>query len=244
MNQQNEQTGLEQSTDVGTDVQNVESVQASRRKFLTKVGISTLPVVLSVQSGSAWGCIKLDCAPGAVNLSGTSSAVASARQNSQDSGGNYVLPLWPKREDIMRICAVDFDKYLINIKNPLTYKGKVVRGNRTVKQVFGMCGDLNPSHKIFGHTYSKNHPNYTNPTGVLTMTSLEGYFMAAFLGSLWERHSAYLHAFKPQPNSQYCYPEPDLLVQAYKNACTNGQKAEMLHIFQAYSRERQITGLS
>ncbi len=236
MNQQNEaqQGQMEQQPEPSA------KKALSRRNFLTKVGVGTLPVVLSVQSGSAWGCIKLDCSPGAINLSGTSSAVASAKQSSVN--GSYVLPKWPKRSEIMRICAVDFDRYLISHNMPLLFNGnKIVRGNVRAKSIFGICGDLGDAY-LFKHEYKDSEPYYKNTSGLLKQGTLEGYFVAAFMGALWERHTAYTNAFPPQPNSRYCYPEPSLLIAAYKKACLNGTKAEMLHIFKAYCGDATITG--
>lgn len=249
MNQHNEHNTTDGVNNLTSAEQTPSNVQMSRRNFLTKVGVATLPVVASVQSGSAWGCISLDCTPGAINLSGTSSAVSSAVGHSQTT--KYLAPKWPTPEEIMKICVVDFDKYLLDIKKPLKYKingtSKTVTGSKTIGQVFGSggCGHLPISEKIFTYTTDR-YGGYTPTGGVLNLkySTLEGLFIAAFLGSLWENHSAYTKAFPPQPGSLKCYPPTALLVNAYKTACAKGGQAkeEMKAIFSFYmSRDTNRT---
>jgi len=251
MQQQNEQNSPELPVISATGAETTEQTQLSRRKFLTKVGVGSLPVIMSVKSGSAWGCINLECTPGQVNLSGTSSAIASARANPGGSsgsvGGNYTLPKWPKRQLLMEICAVDFDKYCLDINQPLKYNGKTITSATTIKTIFGgALGGCNSDWKVFEYTKKTQYPyikSFTgeNGKGTLNKSSLEGYFMSAFLGALWERHPAYKYHFETN-GQQYCFPEPHLIVKAYKDACLKGTlaKAEMLQIFRAYTREGSL----
>lgn len=248
MQQQNEQNSPELPEVSAQSAETTEQLQLSRRKFLTKVGVGSLPVIMSVKSGSAWGCINLECTPGQVNLSGTSSAIASAKANPGGTpGGSYSLPKWPKRQLLMEICAVDFDKYCLEIGQPLKYNNKTITGATTIKTIFGgTLGGCLAGWKVFEYTKKSQYPyikSYTGDSGkgTLNKSSLEGYFMSAFLGALWERHPAYKYHFDTD-GQPYCFPEPHLLVTAYKNACAKGTlaKAEMLHIFRAYTREASL----
>ena len=245
MQQQNEQNSPELPAVSAQSADTPEQLKLSRRKFLTTVGVGSLPVIMSVKSGSAWGCINLECTPGQVNLSGTSSAIASAKANPGGTpGGSYTLPKWPKRELLMEICSVDFDRYCLQIGQPLTYLGKRITGAATIRSIFGgTLGGCQSGWKVFEYTSKTQYPyikSYTGNSGkgTLNRNTLEGYFMSAFLGALWERHPAYKYHFDTN-GELYCFPEPRLIVDAYKTACAKGTlaRAEMLQIFKAYTRE-------
>ena len=45
--------------------------------------------------------------------------------------------------------------------------------------------------------------------------TLEQYLVAAFIGSVWERHSEYL---KQYGSRELCYPTPQELIDAYDDA--------------------------
>lgn len=84
----------------------------SRRKFLSRAGVAgSLPVIMSLQSGSAWGCVDLLCSPGHNSLSNTKSAVASAL--AQKGNANLKKPNWSKISTIQNVLSIDFDKYLL-----------------------------------------------------------------------------------------------------------------------------------
>jgi hypothetical protein len=125
------------------------------------------------------------------------------------------------------------------------YNGTPVYGTSTIGQVFGgQLGPLSSTLKVFDYTPTSRTPYYRQGSaqkGALNKTNLEGYFMSAFLGALWERHWAYKREF--ETNGQlYCFPEPHLIVDAYKTACAKGTlaRAEMLQIFKAYTREGTV----
>lgn len=83
----------------------------SRRKFLSRAGVAgSLPVIMSLQSGSAWGCVDLLCSPGHNSLSNSQSAVASAQAQ---KGNNLKKPNWSKISTIKNVLTVDFDGYLL-----------------------------------------------------------------------------------------------------------------------------------
>jgi hypothetical protein len=84
----------------------------SRRKFLSRAGVAgSLPVIMSLQSGSAWGCVDLLCSPGHNSLSNTQSAVSSAL--AQKGNAHLKKPNWSKISTIQNVLSVDFDKYLL-----------------------------------------------------------------------------------------------------------------------------------
>ena len=114
MNQQNEHN-LSES---GIDTAKAEALmheRLSRRKFLTRTGIASLPVVLSVQSGSAWGCVDLACKPGDASLSNSASGVASATAAHPNQ---FISPKWSSLSTVQDVLVSDFDKYL---KSPYKY---------------------------------------------------------------------------------------------------------------------------
>jgi hypothetical protein len=129
MNQQNERLSTELHPQTGEE-KNVAPAKLTRRKFLLTAGVSTLPVMMSVKSGDAWGCIGLDCTSGTVNLSGTRSAVLSAKANQQQ---NYIIAKWDKISNIQQIVTVDFGRdeneknspgFLLKHYNSACYKNK------------------------------------------------------------------------------------------------------------------------
>lgn len=106
MNQQNESLSTELNQQPEAD-KHVAPAKLTRRKFLVTAGVSSLPVLMSVKSGDAWGCIGLDCTSGTGNLSGTRSGVLSAKANQQQ---NYIIAKWDKISNIKQIITVDFGR--------------------------------------------------------------------------------------------------------------------------------------
>ncbi len=96
---------------------------ASRRKFLVRASAASLPVIASVQSGSAWGCVDLKCTPGQAALSTSGSAVASAVANKV---ANYpARPQWSTLATIKLVLTKDFDSWLYkDFSNPGPFKYK------------------------------------------------------------------------------------------------------------------------
>ncbi len=103
-----------QSQDVTTTTAEHSSEQlttaaASRRKFLVRASAASLPVIASVQSGSAWGCVNLQCTSAPAALSTSGSAVASAVANNS----NYpARPDWKDVGIIKKVISKDFDSWL------------------------------------------------------------------------------------------------------------------------------------
>lgn len=106
MNQQNERLSTELTPQTGEET-SVTPAKLTRRKFLLTAGVSTLPVMMSIKSGDAWGCIGLDCTSGTGNLSGTRSGVLSAKANQQQ---NYIIAKWDTISNIQKIVTVDFGR--------------------------------------------------------------------------------------------------------------------------------------
>ncbi len=84
----------------------------SRRKFLLQASAVSVPVVLSLKSGKAWGCVELNCTPGETSLSNSGSAVASA--TSEKNPNAYERPQWSSMSQIISAFNVDFDDWLLS----------------------------------------------------------------------------------------------------------------------------------
>lgn len=87
---------------------------ASRRKFLVRASAASLPVIASVQSGSAWGCVELTCSKGTQTLSTGGSAVASAVANKSTAYTNANRPKWSSFTTIDSVISADYNSYLIS----------------------------------------------------------------------------------------------------------------------------------
>ncbi len=87
----------------------------SRRKFLVRAGAGSLPVVMSLQSGSAWGCVELNCTPGQTSLSASGSQVASVTANKTTTP--YTRPQWSNLNEIISAFNADFDSWLLSTYN-------------------------------------------------------------------------------------------------------------------------------
>lgn len=125
----------DKTTEQQTNQSNSNVAQTSRRKFLTQAGVGALPVLLTMKSGDAWGCVGLECTYGDTNLSGTKSAVMSVQ--TQQGSGNYVIPVWSSISLIKDVVKKDFGRniggyagYLLShydfgYKKVVVKKGKV-----------------------------------------------------------------------------------------------------------------------
>jgi len=235
----------------------------SRRKFLTRTGVGSLPVIMSLQSGSAWGCVDLECKSGKTSMSNSGSAVASATSTVGGREALYEKPNWSSISVIKQVLTVDFDRYLLATYNTPLYKK--VRDNVKKKYTYNLISTANYGSwwtSVNGECYSgkKNYQgkwvysrfytprkpavygdnNGTTPysgkilvsgtkfsdifSGGTSSTfsscldqydSLEQYLVAAFIGSVWERHPEYTNQYKGR---KICYPTPEELISAYDNA--------------------------
>lgn len=79
-------------------------VSHSRRKFLVQAGVVSLPVVAAMKSGDAWGCVPLNCTGGEGSLSGTRSAVASAKKLTDHT---KISPIFESVATIIRVVKED-----------------------------------------------------------------------------------------------------------------------------------------
>ncbi|MBU2426867.1 MAG: hypothetical protein KKA56_08305, partial [Gammaproteobacteria bacterium] len=103
-----------QTTDVTATPAVLPQEQApglSRRKFLTRAGVGSLPVIMSIKSGSAWGCVDLKCTPGETSLSNSGSAVASATSSTDGKPAAYTKPNWSSISQIQYVFSQDFNSY-------------------------------------------------------------------------------------------------------------------------------------
>lgn len=92
----------------------------SRRKFLLQASAVSVPTVMSLKSGSAWGCEKLLCTPGEASLSNSGSQVASVTEGPNKV---YTRPRWPTKSNIAVAFEKDFVVYLMNTYNLVSDKG-------------------------------------------------------------------------------------------------------------------------
>lgn len=129
MNQQNE------AQQAQMDQQPERSAQKalSRRKFLLQASAVSVPAVLSLQSGKAWGCVELNCTPGETSLSNSGSAVASA--TSEDKKNAYERPQWSSLDEIQKAFYDDYDYWLLDTFNTAlcTYEVKGSGRNKKYK---------------------------------------------------------------------------------------------------------------
>lgn len=97
---------------------------ASRRKFLVRASAASLPVIASVQSGSAWGCVELTCSKGTQTLSTGGSAVASAVANKSTAYTSANKPNWSSLTTITNVVNADYKSYLLtNFTGKTWYSG-------------------------------------------------------------------------------------------------------------------------
>ncbi len=244
MNQANEMKSTDSVVqDAQLPVQ--ESAQLSRRKFLTRAGVGSLPVIMSLQSGSAWGCVDLKCTPGKTSMSNSGSAVASATTATPGKPAQYTKPNWSSIKTVQDILKVDFNDWLLytynktlytkaNNKYTLISKSNCATWWTTVstKTCYYKSGGSYPEYKdikrqpaIYSGKVLKNDTTFASIFGGTKTTSfqtcmfatdtLEQYLVAAFIGSVWERHPEYKRQF---PGRQICYPAPADIIKAYKDA--------------------------
>lgn len=238
-----------QTTDVTATPAVLPQEQApglSRRKFLTRAGVGSLPVIMAIKSGSAWGCVDLKCTPGETSLSNSGSAVASATSTSDGKPAAYKKPKWSTIRIIKEVFSVDFNSYLLETYQ---YKLYTKSGNKYTEISKSNCKNWWTTVKASTCYTKKNNSNYPKYNGIkrepgmfgtkvlinstkfsdifgtgttsdfLTCLSmndtLEQYLVAAFIGSVWERHSEYR---KQYGNRELCYPTPQELIDAYTDA--------------------------
>lgn len=101
MNQQNEAQQAQTEQQPELKAQNA----LSRRKFLTQASVASLPVLMSLKSGDAWGCVPLNCSGGEGNWSGTASAVSSLKQ--RETGNGTISPIFDSVATIIKVVKAD-----------------------------------------------------------------------------------------------------------------------------------------
>lgn len=145
----------------------------SRRKFLVRAGAGSLPVVMSLQSGSAWGCIELNCTPGQTSLSASGSQVASVTANK--TVAPYKRPQWSSLNEIISAFNVDFDGWLLE-----TYKKTLCRrqatktkdaSGRTLYSFTAISKTSFPTWWTNVRAGGNNVPLYTNAPGTKCIAS-------------------------------------------------------------------------
>lgn len=253
MNQANEMKSTDSvAQDAQLPVQ--ESAQLSRRKFLTRAGVGSLPVIMSLQSGSAWGCVDLKCTPGETSMSNSGSAVASATTATPNNPAQYKKPNWSSIKTVQEILRVDFNDWLLYTYNKTLYT-KVSKNNYPViaktncstwwttvstKVCYYRSGSSYPEYKdikrqpaMYAGKVLKNDTTFASVFGggksssfytcLFATDTLEQYLVAAFIGSVWERHPEYKRQFPGRP---ICYPAPADIIKAYTDATlrVNGLK--------------------
>lgn len=148
----------------------------SRRKFLLQASAVSVPVVLSLKSGKAWGCVELNCSPGDdASLSNSASGVASA--TAEDKKNAYERPQWSSLSEIQYAFSQDYDGWLLGTFNKklCTYETQeVIINNKTVTKY--KYTRINFSKSNYQHWYDSvvselNGPICTNsPTNDFVKT--------------------------------------------------------------------------
>lgn len=245
MNQANEMKSTDSvAQDAKLPVQ--ESAQLSRRKFLTRAGVGSLPVIMSLQSGSAWGCVDLKCTPGQTSMSNSGSAVASATTAKPNKPAQYTKPNWSSIKTVQDILRVDFNDWLLyTYKKTLFTKSNnkytqipktncaswwtTVRSNtcylKSGSYSYTTYNDVKRQPAMYLGKVLKNDTTFASIFGsgkassfqtcLFATDTLEQYLVAAFIGSVWERHPEYKKQF---PGRQICYPAPEMIIKAYTDA--------------------------
>lgn len=261
MNQQNHST---KDTNNSAPSQELNQQAASRRKFLVRASVASLPVVASMQSGSAWGCIKLNCIPGEASLSNSASKVQSVASRTQ----GYIVPKWSTIAEIKNILVTDFDGYLqttfkrnlysqkssssliAKTRNPLsTWKSKVV--GVTCYYVSNSTFYTYTDTKIVPAAYNEvlidsttNMGQFFPDMGTITVANALNssndfikYVTAAFIGAVWESHPEYTKRFTTK-----CYPEASEIIKSYnlvKDRVVDGVRVglvDMGKLFKLYTK--------
>ena len=181
MNQQNE------AQQAQMDQQPERSAQKalSRRKFLTQASVASLPVLMSLKSGDAWGCVPLNCTGGDGNWSGTASAVSSVKQ--RETGDGTINPIFDSLYTIKRVVKFDLGLsvestlgYLWEHIRNLTYKTKI-NGSYVYRYVYlDVQSDLSKftaanikkwADDCAMHSGDKNLYNGTNKPSLFTISA-------------------------------------------------------------------------
>lgn len=136
---------MKQQNQVQDDQQSQSSTNKafSRRKFLLQATAVSVPAAMSLKSGNAWGCVKLNCAPGEESLSNSGSQVASVTEGPNKI---YERPRWPTMDNIRYAFTEDFVKYLLGTYNLVKAKKlaictegtetTTVKGKTTTKKTY------------------------------------------------------------------------------------------------------------
>lgn len=230
--------------------QQAAKLSVSRRKFLVRASVGAVPVIASMQSGSAWGCIMLNCTPGEASLSNTASKVQSVAARTS----SYIVPKWTSVADIKTILTTDFDGYLQN-----TFKTTLYNYNSTTKKYIQIAKTRQPlstwktcvAKTCYTKTSSTSYSLYTTTRimpaayndilidsttlmnqffpdmGAVTVSqalnssdNFVKYVTSAFIGAVWESNEEYTKRF-----STKCYPEASEIIRTYnlvKDRTVNG----------------------
>lgn len=238
-----------QTTDVTATSAVLPQEQApglSRRKFLTRAGVGSLPVIMSIKSGSAWGCVDLKCTPGENSLSNSGSAVASATSTADGKPAEYKKPNWSNIQVIKNVFNIDFNNWLL-----VTYKNTLYTRSGSQHHVISKSNCKNWWTTVKGNTcFIKNsRGNYSQYTGIKREPAMYGSnvlinstkFSVIFgtgmttsfencLSSNDTLEQYLVAAFigavwerhaeyrKQFGNRELCYPEPQELISAYQDA--------------------------
>ncbi|RVU40879.1 hypothetical protein EOE67_04705 [Rheinheimera riviphila] len=248
-----------QTTDVTATPAVLPQEQApglSRRKFLTRAGVGSLPVIMSIKSGSAWGCVDLKCTPGETSLSNSGSAVASATSTSDGKPAAYKKPKWSTIKIIKDVFSVDFNSYLLETYQYTLYTKsgskytEISKSNckswwTTVKA--STCYTKKSSSNYPRYTGTKREPGMFGTKVLINSTKFSEIFgtgtTANFLTCLSMNDSleqylvaAFIGAvwerhteYRNQYGSrELCYPAPQDLIDAYQDALNRDNGLEDL----------------
>lgn len=218
----------------------------SRRKFLTRAGVGSLPVIMSIKSGSAWGCVDLKCTPGETSLSNSGSAVASATSTTDGKPAAYQKPKWSTIRIVKDVFSVDFNSWLLETyRHTLyTYNGRkyteISKANcqnwwNTVKN--STCYTKRAERDYPRYRGVKRQPGMFGSQILINSTKFSDIFLtgttSTFQQCLNDNDSleqylvaAFIGAVwerHPEYRNQFgnrelCYPTPQELIDAYHDA--------------------------
>ncbi|WP_333609061.1 hypothetical protein [Arsukibacterium sp.] len=185
---------------------------ASRRKFLVKAGMGSLPVLMALKSKGAWGYSTQNC-----NLSATVSKMQSAQAQQFEACVNG----FKSHGSGMQFFAINgqgngngnghgrFGYFLEGHTNYhggfVTYNGHVIN-NRT------------PFNAVFGGADSRTLMVMVQEDGT---TALERNITSLFLHSMF-------------PGSAGSLPDSDAIVRSYTNAVTSSQISQLDTVLKLY----------
>lgn len=183
----------------------------SRRKFIVRAGMGSLPVLMALKSKGAWGYSTQNC-----NLSASMSQMQSAQAeqfetctaafNSHGAAKQYFdlnkgLGKGNERSGYYHSASANYHR---NAEFTYNFNGFVINEKTMFSDIFQGGASISLAEAVYNGS-----------------TSLERDIAALFLHSMFYR-------------GQGMYPEPDAFVEAYSNAMLTGKTDQLAKVLQMY----------